>query len=102
MRPASLPLRLDLIAEFRAWSKNMTLTELVLRMRNHPTYSSLTLDELKEVRRLADADAEAAIENVRQLAATAAELIATRAASQPPISARNARRLAKHKGSNDA
>lgn len=97
----SASLRHDLIAEFSEWQKGMSLTELVMRKRNSK-FADLTLDELKEVRRLADADADAELENVRQLTATAAELIATRAASQPPISARNARRLAKHKGSNDA
>lgn len=101
MSPSPPPLSHDLIAEFRAWSKGMSLTELVLRKRNSK-FHDLTLDELKEVRRQADAEAEAALENVRQLAATAAELITMRTASKPPISARNARRLSKHKGSNDA
>lgn len=72
------PLRLDLIADFRAWSKGMGLTELVMRKRSHPRFAGLTLAELKEARRQVEVEAEASLEDVRQLAAQVADLIVQR------------------------
>lgn len=65
-------IRLDVIAQFRAWSAGMGLAELFLRKKNHPQFSTLTSAEMDEARRQIEAETEIELDNIRNLAAEAA------------------------------
>ena len=68
------------IRDFLEWSAGMSLTELVMRQRNHPVFSTLTPDELSQAREWSERQAGVALANVRELAAQVAEAIVMRAA----------------------